>query len=160
MTKRELALSFAKLALDGGMQIRFPAHHCKGFGYFDEKMPWCQAFLTTAYDFSGILQDLFGPADHSNFHVDCDAFKEALIKKGKFDCTKNHGGGHYVPKPGDPVFLSNKYTLKDITHVAMVYEYIPSSGDFRIIEGNYYDKMNTRVLNVNDKYVVGFGDVG
>lgn len=153
MEKREKMCNIAECLLHNMENDKAPAHHVLGFSdYYNEDMPWCMAFVSMCADMVGL--------NHlTKFMVDCDSFKNHLISLGRFDATKTHGGGNYRPSKGDIVFISSKENLNDITHVAIIYEYC-CDGNFRIIEGNFYDKMSTRVLNVNNKTVCGFGNMG
>lgn len=90
-----------------------------------------------------------------------DSMKDYMNTLGRLDCTKNYGGGAYKPKRGDVVFMSNKYTYADCTHVGVVSSVDNKTGAITICSCNdKNDSIGHQERNyLVDKYVVAFGNV-
>lgn len=116
-------------------------------GWCDIFISWCAA--QAGVSSSVVPQKSFGGAD-SGMHW--------FINKGQF---KYRSSG-YTPKTGDIMFLDWNYNGSP-DHVGIVVESYPD-GSVRIVDGNYSDKVNDRVIYPNSgmvwnniSSVVGYG---
>lgn len=115
-------------------------------------LPWCATFASYMASLSNVTEQV-GKFDN------VDLMKSHLNKQGRLDCTKNYGGGAYVPKRGDLVFFSAKHTYSDCTHVAIVTAFDNSTGKFEYIGGNQSNAVTMKTDNVSNLYVVAFGNI-
>lgn len=116
-------------------------------GWCDIFISWCAA--KAGVSSSVIPQKSFGGADSG---------MNWFIKKGQFKYRESG----YTPKPGDIMFLDWNYNGSP-DHVGIVVEAY-SDGSVRIIDGNYSDQVNNRLIYPgsgmkwnNIKSVVGYG---
>lgn len=117
------------------------------------KAAWC---ATGVSYFSMLAHKLTQTGQYENV----DSMKEYMDSRGMLDCTKNYGGGAYVPKRGDIVFMSNKYSYLDCTHVGVVSEIDTHTGKVVVVSCNCDDMIKKKTYNyLTDKYVVAWGRI-
>lgn len=105
--------------------------------------PWCAIFLAFALT-------PFMP--YFPMECSCDAMKNEFKKRGQWREPDT-----YLPKPGDIVFFSNKYTAADCTHVGFVYMVDDTS--IVTYEGNTSKMVAPRIYIRDDKYIVGYANL-
>jgi signal peptidase I len=69
--------------------------------------------------------------------------------------TSKAYGGSYIPKKGDVIFFSDKFTLSDSTHVGIVTN--TDASYIYTIEGNSGDMVREKKYALNSKYILGYG---
>lgn len=122
------------------------------YGYVS-KTAWCATSLSYYANMAGV-------ADQTGKYNNVDRVKDFMNSRGMLDCTKNYGGGHYVPKRGDVVFMSDKKTYADCTHIGVISDINTSKGTVTVISGNCADSICKRTYNyLTDKYVVAWGRI-
>lgn len=110
--------------------------------------PWCAGFVSYVAISLGITSII--PTE-----VGCGPMIELLKKKDSWQEKDS-----YIPKPGDIIFFNWKDTGKgDNTNAPDHVGYVKScdGGIITTIEGNYKDSVTIRKLEVNGKYIRGFG---
>lgn len=125
------------------------------YGYVLEDA-WCATSVSYAAHLAGgEIEKQVGKYEN------VDRMKDHLNQQNRLDCTKNYGGGAYIPKVGDLVFFSIKYSYKDCTHVGAITAVNASTGRISVISGNCDDMVKTKDYNYfTDRYVVAFGNLG
>lgn len=117
------------------------------------KDAWCATGLSY---FSMLAKKLTQTGQHENV----DSMKEYMDSRGMLDCTKNYGGGAYVPKRGDVVFMSGKYSYLDCTHVGVVSEVDTHTGRVVVTSCNCDNSIKKKTYNyLTDKYIVAWGKI-
>lgn len=117
---------------------------------FSMAVAWCAIFVTAVARLVGVATSLIPT------FASCDAGVKWFKNKGRYEKSKYYGGT-YTPKRGDIVFYSSKHTQSDSTHVGYVVNVMSSS--LKAIEGNKSDAVGYRTINLNDKYIIGYGRV-
>ena len=117
---------------------------------FSMTVAWCAIFVTSIARMVGISTDLIPT------FADCDLGVKWFKNKGRYEKSKAYGST-YVPKRGDVVFYSGKYTQADSTHVGYVVSV--SGGSMKAIEGNKSDAVGYRSLSLANVYIIGYGRV-
>lgn len=122
---------------------------------FVSKTAWCATCVSYAAHLLGNpVEKYVGKFEN------VDLMKDHINKQGRLDCTKNYGGGAYTPVRGDLIFFSLKYSYKDCTHVGVVLEANPNTGNVTCISGNSSDMVKIDSYNYyTNKYVVAFGNM-
>lgn len=109
---------------------------------------WCAIFVTWCKAMAGIGKDVIP------HFASCDLGKEWFMKRGLWKYSAAYKSG-YVPKRGDIIFFSSKYTPDDATHVGIVTNV--SGGAVSTVEGNTSDKVARRSYALSSKYIIGYG---
>lgn len=117
---------------------------------FSMTVAWCAIFVTAIARLVGASTSLIPT------FASCDLGVDWFDKKGRYEKSKYYGGT-YTPKRGDIVFYSSKHTQSDSTHVGYAVETIGNT--LKAIEGNKSDAVGYRTINLNDKYIIGYGRV-
>lgn len=112
---------------------------------------WCATFVSAVALKSGLL-DIMPP------ECSCFYMVEGYKKLGRW-----HENENYIPAPGDVIFYDWKdgadYATTDNTgtpgHVGIVEEV--SGRVITVIEGNYSDSVKRRSIEVNGRYIRGYG---
>ena len=116
------------------------------YGYVS-KTAWCATSLSYYANMAGV-------ADQTGKYNNVDRVKDFMNSRGMLDC------GHYVPKRGDVVFMSDKKTYADCTHIGVISDINTSKGTVTVISGNCADSICKRTYNyLTDKYVVAWGRI-
>lgn len=115
---------------------------------FGMDVPWCAIFVTWCREKAGIDKSVIPT------FASCDLGKDWFIKNGRWQPSRAFGGD-YVPKRGDIIFYSSKYTPNDSTHVGIVTNV--SGNAVSTIEGNASNKVARRSYSVASKYIIGYG---
>lgn len=117
---------------------------------FAMNVAWCAIFVTVVARMQGV------PTSIIPTYASCDAGVKWFKSKGRYEKSAYYGGT-YIPKKDDIVFYSSKHTQDDSTHTA--YAISASGGVLKAIEGNKSDAVGYRTINLNDKYIIGYGRV-
>lgn len=117
---------------------------------FAMTVAWCAIFVTTIARLTGVATSLIPT------FASCDVGVKWFKEKGRYELAKYYGG-MYIPKRGDVIFYSSKHTQLDSTHVGYIVEV--SGSIAKAIEGNKSDAVGYRTINLNDKYIIGYGRV-
>jgi hypothetical protein len=115
---------------------------------------WCATSLS-------YFASLVGLSDIVGKHENCDRMKEHFEKQNRIHKTIVYGGdGKYQPKRGDVVFMSNKFTYADITHVGVVSSINHENGEVNVISGNCENAIKYKTYNYKKgTYIIAFGKV-
>lgn len=114
---------------------------------------WC---ATSVSYFAHVLNI----SDQTGKFENVDGMKDFMNKRHMLDCTRNYGGGTYLPKRGDLVFFSSYHKYVDCTHVAVVSKVDHATGEMDYVGGNQSDMICVKHANyLADKYVVAFGRI-
>lgn len=117
---------------------------------FAMNVAWCAIFVTVVARRAGVSTSIVPT------FANCDVGLRWFKRQGRYEFSKSQGG-NYVPKKGDVVFYSNKYTQRDSTHVGYVVSV--SSKSLKAIEGNISDKVAYRNISLGNRYIIGYGRV-
>ena len=115
---------------------------------FSKNVPWCAIFVTWCKSLAGIDEKIIP------HFASCDAGMKWFKNKDLWQKSKGYKG-KYIPKKGDIIFFSSKYTENDSTHVGIV---VGVSGESVItVEGNASDKVLSRSYSQSSAYIIGYG---
>lgn len=115
---------------------------------FGMNVAWCAIFVTWCKAKAGIDKSVIP------HFASCDLGKNWFEKRGLYKKSRAYGG-NYVPKRGDIIFFSSKYSQNDSTHVGIVTSV--SGNAVSTIEGNTSNKVGRRSYSVASKYIIGYG---
>ncbi len=122
--------------------------YIKWYGGFALTVAWCAIFVSWCANKAGISTKIIPK------FASCDAGLKWFKDRGQYELGKAYGG-KYVPKPGDIIFYSSRYTQKDSDHVGIV-ESVGNSV-VNTIEGNTSDAVRRRSRQLSGKYILGYG---
>lgn len=117
---------------------------------FSMMVAWCAIFVTAVARLVGAETSLIPT------FASCDAGVKWFKNKGRYEVSKYYGGT-YTPKRGDIAFYSSKHLQSDSTHVGYAVEVL--GGTLKAVEGNKSNAVGYRTINLNDKYIIGYGRV-
>lgn len=141
---------------EGEIGISEPSGDDKYIKYYNEtgsmcfgmNVAWCAIFVTWCKAKAGIDKSIIP------HFASCDLGKSWFEKRGLYKKSRAYGE-NYVPKRGDIIFFSSKYTQSDSTHVGIVTSV--SGNAVSTIEGNTGDKVARKSYSLMSKYIIGYG---
>lgn len=111
---------------------------------------WCSCFVSYVsikLGYTGIIPTEVGCGKHIELFKKINSYVE---------------DDKYVPKPGDIIFYDWKddgkgENIDGASHVGIVISEPDKNKQFKVVEGNYNNKVDVRTFKVNARYIRGYG---